>query len=112
MNNAADIGNAADLRNAADWDAILAAMEADLAEANENLEWRDVPPPELMATPEATGPLPAELRERAIRIHNAQGQTIRRLTEHRDQVGRHLAALRSIPSALDGAAAAYLDVTG
>ncbi|MET4782873.1 hypothetical protein [Glaciihabitans sp. UYNi722] len=96
------------------WVAVLSAMEASLTDADATTDWDD----ELDAAapvwviPDEIGPLPAELRDHAARVLQAQDETIRRLEGHREVTGRHLAALRSIPSGLQGGHSAYLDVTG
>ena len=96
------------------WVAVLSAMEASLTEADTTTNWDD----ELDAAagvwviPDEIGPLPVELRAHAERVLKAQDDTIRRLEGQREVTGRHLAALRSIPSSLQGGPSAYLDVTG
>ncbi|MCW4385739.1 hypothetical protein OH146_08115 [Salinibacterium sp. SYSU T00001] len=62
--------------------------------------------------PVGLGVLPAELVERATRILTAQRDLMRQLEDERREAGRHLAALRSVPSTLSAEASVYLDVAG
>jgi hypothetical protein len=96
----------------ANWIAVLAAMEAGLAVANDAKTWDDdeVVPAVVWVIPDAIGPLPSSLRDHATQVVKAQDETIRRLEDRREVMSRHLAALRSIPAA-QGGNSAYLDVT-
>jgi hypothetical protein len=94
------------------WVAALEAMEAGLAIANDAATWDgdEEAPAVVWIIPDQIGPLPASLRGHASRLLSAQGDTIRRLEGRRDVTGRHLTALRSIPSSMQGSSV-YLDVT-
>jgi hypothetical protein len=88
-------------------------MEAGLAIANDAATWdgEEVVPAVVWIIPNQIGPLPASLRDQASRLLSAQSDTIRRLEGRRDVTGRHLTALRSIPSTMQGGSSVYLDVT-
>jgi hypothetical protein len=57
------------------------------------------------------GPLPFDLGHRARRLLSEQERAISRLAARQGEVARHLAALRTIPSAADTATPAYLDAS-
>ncbi|WP_167138804.1 hypothetical protein [Diaminobutyricimonas sp. TR449] len=62
--------------------------------------------------PEDLGPIPPELEARARGLLDAQRDAIALMTEQREQIGRHLNAVKSVPSAHDSERSVYLDVTG
>jgi hypothetical protein len=95
------------------WVAALEAMEAGLAIANDAATWdgEEAAPALVWITTDQIGPLPPSLRDQASRLLSAQNDTIRRLEDRRDVTGRHLMALRSIPSSMQGGSSVYLDVT-
>jgi hypothetical protein len=62
--------------------------------------------------PENLGPIPPELEDRARALLQAQRDAIEAMSEQREQIGRHLSAVKSVPSAHDSARSVYLDVTG
>jgi hypothetical protein len=62
--------------------------------------------------PENLGPIPPELEGRARALLDAQRDAVEAMSEQREQIGRHLSAVRSVPSAHDSARSVYLDVTG
>jgi hypothetical protein len=74
----------------------------DVADAADDSPW--VPPTHL-------GPLPGDLRERAERLLADQRDSIRTLEDLHRETGRHLAAVRAVPSPRDGQSV-YLDVSG
>jgi len=100
-----------------EWDAVLGIMENSVEQAvaleHEQTEHEQT---ELdlraWALPSDIGPLPEELRERAQRLLDAQKQRVAELELRQRTVGRHLAALRTVPASTDGASSPYLDVTG
>jgi hypothetical protein len=92
--------------NLTEWLAVLDRFERALDAADEQLdEQADDPfePP--------SGPVPAELRERAAAVLARQQLMIGGLMTSRARVARELAALRRVPTGPDGTPA-YLDVEG
>ena len=94
------------------WDAVLSAMEQYV----ERVAADDVDAPEIGARvwslPRDIGPMPAELRERAERVLDAQNDGVAELERRQRSIGKHLSALRTVPTAQDGGSSPYLDVTG
>ncbi|MET0934336.1 MAG: hypothetical protein ABWX56_11515 [Mycetocola sp.] len=88
------------------WSAILDGMEADLTS--------EMGPsgPGTWSAPTEAGPLPGHLADRASRILAAQRLMIATLTDDHRAVGRHLAALRTVPTAMPAGQSIYLDVVG
>jgi hypothetical protein len=107
------------------WESVLAALEADLAacrrllgrdgsgEHDAGRQARAGLPPAVVrwAAPKGLGPLPESLAERARALEEAQRAVAARLGEARSSAADHLAALRAVPSARQGAPV-YLDVQG
>jgi hypothetical protein len=62
--------------------------------------------------PAGLGPLPAELRDRAERLAEAQRHTAHYLRDQRDTTARHLAAVRSVPPAEADRPSVYFDLLG
>jgi hypothetical protein len=62
--------------------------------------------------PENLGPIPPELEERARALLDAQREALDAMNAQREEIGRHLSAVKSVPSAHDSARSIYLDVTG
>jgi hypothetical protein len=62
------------------------------------------------SAPAGAGPLPPHLFDRAKRVLDAQQRAIALLTEEQASVGRHLAALKTVPSASAATPSIYLDV--
>ncbi|MEV7635418.1 hypothetical protein AB0N71_04460 [Pseudarthrobacter enclensis] len=96
----------------AGWTAILDALEAaaDHAEAlvsntGENIH-RDWLPAEV------PGPLPQQLRERALLLADRQEDLVRRLEQARISTQRQLNAVTAVPGVGEASAAVYLDITG
>ena len=86
-----------------------------LDELERELEWADDVVSGRSAQwtpPQGLGTMPAELVDRASRILDAQRNLMTWLDEERQDAGRHLAALRSVPAVTDAAASVYLDVAG
>jgi hypothetical protein len=98
----------------ADWEAVLTAMEADLATTISSIPpTGDTPSrPAGWSDPTPIGPIPANLIARARRILADQDAAVLRLEEERTIVARHLVALRSVPAIGAQKQAVYLDVTG
>jgi hypothetical protein len=107
------------------WEAVLAALESDVAAAAQLLGG-PVPgehdagraaraglPPAVVrwAAPERLGPLPEHLAERARALEAAQHDLAARLVEARSNAATHLGALRAIPVQRQDAPV-YLDVQG
>ncbi len=96
----------------AGWTAILDAMEAaaDHAEAvlgkpdhGNRGDWTPAGVP---------GPLPQQLRERALLLAERQDTLVQRLEEARMSTQRQLNAVSSVPGVGAASAAVYLDITG
>ncbi|MET0859809.1 MAG: hypothetical protein ABW091_02150 [Microbacterium sp.] len=88
------------------WTAILDGMEADLTrkvDLTQSGAW---------SPPANAGPLPEHLADRARQIVDAQQRAIASLADDHKSVGRHLAALRTVPSTLPEGQSVYLDVIG
>lgn len=64
------------------------------------------------APPEPSGPVPAELRERAERLLDAQRESLDMVLAARLDAARHLNALRAVPDVGLSGRPHYLDVTG
>lgn len=102
------------------WASVLAALEADVAAAEQLLGEHDggvlaragLPPAVVRwAAPAGLGPLPERLAERARALAAAQRALAARLQEARSTAADHLAAVRAIPAQrADGPV--YLDVRG
>lgn len=88
------------------WTDILDALEADLARGV------DVDQIESWAAPTDAGPIPEELVDRARTVLEAQHRLAAELTLERETVGRHLAALRTVPSVQNTDRSVYLDTLG
>jgi hypothetical protein len=94
-----------------DWADVMSALEAvndastrldDVSDAADEGSW---------APPTHLGPMPGWLRERAERLLADQRESIRTLGELHRETGRHLAAVRAVPTPRDGQSV-YLDVSG
>ncbi|WP_306913187.1 MULTISPECIES: hypothetical protein [unclassified Arthrobacter] len=106
------------------WTAILDVLEAAVGAAERTL--RDplgplsaAPRPVVAPQPEKRwepptpiGPLPAEVRRRAVALSEAQERVARRLEEARLDVARQLQAVSSVPGVGESSGAVYLDVNG
>ena len=88
---------------------MLAAMEAAAAPDAGETTWESTTP---WSPPAELGPMPPELHDRARRLIGTQRAAISRLAEEQRAVGRHLAALRTVPVVTDATQSVYLDVTG
>lgn len=88
------------------------AWSAALDDLERELDWAEQADRDVWTPPVGLGTLPAELVERATRILAAQRAAIARVDDERRDTGRHLAALRTVPSTTDAAASVYLDVAG
>jgi hypothetical protein len=93
------------------WDAVLSAMENYL----QRVVVDDLVEPETgdsaWSLPTDIGPLPVELRERAERVRDAQNEVVAALERRQRSVGKHIAAIRTVPTGQHGGGSAYLDVT-
>jgi hypothetical protein len=93
-----------------DWVAAIAALEAAtgvtvseaIGDATADAAW---------TAPTHLGPLPDQLRERAERLLARQRASLRDLDDLHRETGRHLAAVRAVPSPREGQSV-YLDVSG
>ncbi|MBK4348690.1 hypothetical protein [Lacisediminihabitans changchengi] len=100
------------------WDAVLSAMEqyVERAVAKDANGSDDAGEPEIgervWSLPSDIGPMPAELRERAARVLDAQNDGVAELERRQRSIGKHLAALRTVPTGQVGGGSPYLDVTG
>jgi hypothetical protein len=70
----------------------------------------DAPPP--WTPPAGIGQIPAELVERARALLAGQRELSAELEVGKNEVARHLAAIRSVPAMRAPSASVYLDVTG
>jgi hypothetical protein len=95
------------------WTDVMAALEG---YADEALVADDTAAePELPGTwepPMHLGMLPLSLLERATALLQTQREALGHVDVFRREAGRHLAAVRSVPSNRSAASAVYLDVTG
>ncbi|MCU1424402.1 MAG: hypothetical protein JWM51_693 [Microbacteriaceae bacterium] len=93
------------------WAEVIAALEG---YADEVLETDDVSVeyliPEVWVPPTHSGALPETLVERATALLLAQKDALQHLDTLHSATGRHLAAVRSVPSERDDAQSVYLDV--
>jgi hypothetical protein len=90
----------------AGWGDALDRLEAELHAAlalAEPVPWRP---------PIALGPIPAELRDRAARLLEAQLHTVRYLEDVKRSTARHLAAVKAVPAVETGAHPVYFDLIG
>lgn len=95
------------------WDEVLDTLEDGIATAMTALENPDVPMKGfLWSPPDGLGPLPEHLQRRAEQIVESQKELNERLANHRQEAGRHLEALRSIPERRRQDTSIYLDVNG
>ena len=99
------------------WDRALADLELEVEHAEELLRAAHLPAPQEVAQraawrpPQALGPLPASLEQRARALHARQLDVARRLAEQAAVSRRHVAAadaLRARPAATP----VYVDVQG
>lgn len=58
------------------------------------------------------GPIPAQLVDRAHELLSGQRERAHELDVTKNEVTRHLDAVRSVPAMRQASAAVYLDVTG
>jgi predicted RNA-binding Zn ribbon-like protein len=93
------------------WAEVMAALEAANASATRLDEAGDDAADAPWTAPTHLGPMPSELRERADRLLADQRASIRNLEDLHRETGRHLAAVRAVPSPRDGQSV-YLDVSG
>lgn len=96
----------------ADWSRILAEMEGAVALANaEPTVLPDAAEAASLSLTAHLGQLPSALADRARLLLAEQQRTIARLTARQREVARHLAALRSIPTASATGTPSYLDAS-
>ena len=101
-----------DGRDDSGWDSFLTRLERELAEmVLESTEDTD-PVGQVWTPPSGLGPLPAQLEIRARALLSATSNVRATLALRHFDIGRHLAAVRSVPSAASGRPPVYLDVAG
>lgn len=89
----------------------MAELEASHLRALDSSTAADAAPHVTWKPPTDLGPMPTELRERAVALLAEQRESLHTLDELHRETGRHLAAVRSIPSTRDDQSV-YLDVSG
>ncbi len=96
----------------AGWTAALAALEDVVLEAQRAAADPQLPAPAIghWTPPQGLGPIPADLREHAVRVNRAQAAALVVLGQVRARVARHLDAVES--ASADSVPAGALDVTG
>lgn len=94
----------------AGWPEVLDEMEALARDATAGSV--DVRAKSVWSPPTHLGPIPVELRERAGQVLAAHRDAIDDLQVLHRTAGRHLAAVRSVPSGQRTDQSVYLDVTG
>lgn len=95
------------------WSDVLDTLEDGIATAMTALDHPDVPMKAfLWSPPENLGPVPEHLQDRALQILDSQKALNSRLAAARQEAGRHLDALRSIPDRRRQDSSIYLDVNG
>ncbi|TDK25790.1 hypothetical protein E2F48_11210 [Arthrobacter crusticola] len=96
----------------AGWTAALAQLEDVVFEAQRAASDPQLPAPAIAAwePPQGLGPMPADLREHARRVNEAQLAALSALGQARATVARHLGAVES--ASADLARTGSLDVTG
>jgi len=124
LGNGVDAPAATDLdgRDDSAWDSFLTRLEHELAEmlaestedANLNSPGSNsaVPVGQVWTPPSGLGPLPAHLEVRARALLSATSNVRATLALRHFDVGRHLAAVQSVPSAASSRPPVYLDVAG
>ena len=108
----------------ADWQAVLDSMERITDAASSLLQQptgaggdktqarAGVQPARVPSRASLPGPMPIEVRARALALHARQETVIRQLEEAQLDVARQLQAVSSIPGIGISKTAVYLDVTG
>lgn len=96
----------------AGWTAILDVLEAAADHAEALLGKPDHGVREDWTPPGVPGPLPQQLRERAVLLAKRQDTLVQRLEEARMGTQRQLHAVTSVPGIGAAPAAVYLDVRG
>ncbi|MDP5226348.1 MULTISPECIES: hypothetical protein [Arthrobacter] len=91
------------------WDNVLDRLEADLDAAEDCLSHQSPPALGPWTPGDGLGPLPGRLAERARSLAERQEHLRRLLEEAKAATGRHLAAVRSVPSEHRQDTALYLD---
>ena len=89
----------------------MSALEDDARVAARVDETTDAAAQAAWTPPSHLGAMPERLRERAEQLLAAQDESIRALEEMHREAGRHLAAVRTVPSE-SADRSVYLDVTG
>ena len=129
LGNVADAQAVTDLdgRDDSGWDSFLTRLERELAEmllestadtapdgAAPDSDASDSRPPvgQVWTPPSGLGPLPAQLEVRARALLSATSNVCATLALRHFDIGRHLAAVRSVPSAASSRPPVYLDVAG
>ena len=101
-----------DGRDPSGWNSFLTRLEHELAEMLlESAEGAD-PVAQTWTRPSGLGPLPAHLEVRARALLSATSNVRATLALRHFDVGRHLAAVQSVPSAASSRPPVYLDVAG
>jgi hypothetical protein len=94
-----------------DWADAIAALEAAADSGTAFDATGDAAADPAWTAPTHLGPLPAELRDRAERLLARQRASLLDLDDLHRETGRHLAAVRAVPSPREGQSV-YLDVSG
>ena len=88
------------------WLAVLDRFEADIALAVSGGI------PEAWTPPEDLGPCPVELTNRALRVLDAQRETVAILAKERHAAGAHLSALTAVQDPRESGHPLFLDIRG
>ncbi|WP_022883836.1 hypothetical protein [Glaciibacter superstes] len=96
------------------WLRILTDLEAELSIRTPDAAGSNVADQNttVWVAPRRLGPIPQDLEERARLLLAAQSERRERLEEAQRVTGRHLTALRSVPSGSSPDRSVYLDVLG
>ena len=114
LGNGVDAPAATDLdgRDDSGWDSFLTRLELELAEMLAESTEDANPIIQVWTPPSGLGPLPAHLEVRARALLSATSNVRATLALRHFDVGRHLAAVQSVPSAASSRPPVYLDVAG
>lgn len=99
--------------NTSRWEAVLDRLEEGVETAVRTMEDpHGVPRIELWSPPDDLGPVPDDLRERVLRLTEAQALLLEKMARRRDETGKQLEALRRVPGVSQPGRSLYLDVSG
>ena len=93
------------------WAEVIAELEAATRDAGDLTTVTDAAADAAWTPPTDLGELPADLRERALALLADQRASLHDLGELHRETGRHLAAVRAVPSTRQDQSV-YLDVSG